>query len=68
MSKSYKRIRREAYPDIGDQLAAIQSAIEAIAVKSNATLPDEFTAISERIEQVKADNPKPVRESGNVRD
>lgn len=57
MSKSWKRRRREAYPDVGEQLDALWKAVDALAEKKAA--PVEVAAMRDRIAAVKAANPKP---------
>lgn len=63
MSKSYKRRRREAYPDAGEQLDALWKGLEALAGKK--ALPEGTAAMRERIAAVKAAYPKPVKRGGS---
>lgn len=51
----YKAKRRDAYPDIGEQLDALWKAIDGYA----ATLPPETAQMLEQVKSVKTRFPKP---------
>jgi len=58
MSKSWKRLRREAYPPIADQLDALWKIDAARA--GGKSPPAEALAVRDAISAVKAAHPKPA--------
>jgi hypothetical protein len=54
IKQDYAKLRREAYPDVGDQLEAIWIAISAVARE----LPPEVLDMLDRIQRVKDKFPK----------
>lgn len=57
MSKSYKRRRRENYPQIGEQLDAVWKALDHLAWQG-IELPSDTLAVLDQVKVVKTDNPK----------
>lgn len=55
----YATARRAAYPDVGEQLDAINKAIDAI--RRGEPLPADAVAVLDRVQTVKATYPKPQK-------
>ncbi|MBR9900400.1 MAG: hypothetical protein GYB19_10120 [Rhodospirillales bacterium] len=64
MSKSINRKRREAYPSVGEQLAAVFKYFHQQR-EAGATLPPDTDRVLNEILAVKRDHPKPDKEQGN---
>ena len=60
MSRSYKRRRREAYPEVGEQLDALWKGYAALA--AGAPEPEGAASMRAEIAAVKAAHPKPARD------
>lgn len=58
MGKSWKRRRREMYPDIAEQVAALVAEQKARR-EAGATLTPEMAEIVEKVDDVKRAVPKP---------
>lgn len=57
IAKSWRMMRREAYPPTGDQLGALVDLARA-AKASGMTLPDSVDNLISKIDAVKANHPK----------
>lgn len=57
--KSWKRSRREAYPEICCQMGTVYLALKTLFTESGISVPTEVQAWFDAIEAVKSSNPKP---------
>lgn len=59
--EDYRRLRRQAYPDIGDQLDAVRALADSLR-KQGIALPAETLAWLDDLDHIKARYKKPTTE------